>query len=147
MLGSIARLYCHPPWERKFSASGVLVLTAVAFWDASRERMVIANDGVAAAVPHFDKIAHFSAYGLLGLLACYVVVGHTNQPLKRTIWAGAIATMYVILISGACELLQGAVTERRSMEVADVIASVAGSIVSCVAFGVLLAVEYRRQTT
>lgn len=72
-----------------------------------------------------DKIFHFLAYGLLCLLWSIVFSLQTPQSLnKPIIKAIIIATVFGILL----EVLQGALTAHRSLDVYDAIANSLGAI-------------------
>ena len=74
-------------------------------------------------VEHFDKIVHFSVYGLLGTL----VVRALGRP--RAIWA-------VVLVSGfgVSDEVHQSFTPGRSMEIADWVADTLGATVAVLAY-------------
>lgn len=88
--------------------------------------IVIASSRSAVEGPkieHFDKIVHFSVYGLLGTL----VVRALGRP--RAIWA-------VVLVSGfgVSDELHQSFTPDRSMELADWVADTLGATVAVLAY-------------
>lgn len=74
-------------------------------------------------VEHFDKIVHFSVYGLLGTL----VVRALGRP--RAIWAVALVSGF-----GVSDEVHQSFTPGRSMEIADWAADTLGATVAVLAY-------------
>lgn len=88
--------------------------------------IVIASSRSAVEGPkieHFDKVVHFSVYGLLGTL----VVRAWGRP--RAIWAVVAVSAF-----GVSDELHQYFTPGRSMEFADWVADTAGAVVAVWAY-------------
>jgi len=71
-------------------------------------------------IPHFDKVVHFSVYGLLGTLACRAITGR-----RAAWWALAAVSAY-----GATDEWHQYFVPGRSTELADWIADTAGAAIA-----------------
>ena len=93
-----------------------LLVALLIFVASSRSR--VATPGV---IPHLDKVAHFSVYGLLGTL------------LVRTQWGGRWAPVVALVLAslyGVSDELHQSYVPGRSMEFADWVADTAGAAVA-----------------
>jgi VanZ family protein len=71
-------------------------------------------------IPYFDKVVHFSVYGLLGTLVCRQGRG----------WRGAVGAVLVVSAYGAADEWHQSFVPGRSSEVADWVADTAGAAVA-----------------
>ena len=71
-------------------------------------------------IPHFDKVVHFSVYGLLGTLACRAISGR-----RGAWWALAAVSAY-----GATDEWHQHFVPGRSTELADWVADTAGAAIA-----------------
>lgn len=71
-------------------------------------------------IPHFDKVVHFSVYGLLGTLACRAILGR-----RGAWWALAAVSAY-----GATDEWHQHFVPGRSTELADWVADTAGAAIA-----------------
>lgn len=75
-------------------------------------------------IPHFDKVVHFSVYGLLGTLVCRQGRG----------WRGAAVAIVAVSVYGATDEWHQSFVPGRSTELADWIADTAGAAVAAVLY-------------
>ena len=91
-----------------------LVIAVLIFTASSRSSVA------GPRIPHFDKVVHFSVYGLLGTLACRAIAG------SRGAW-WALAAVYAY---GATDEWHQYFVPGRSTEVADWVADTAGAAIA-----------------
>jgi VanZ family protein len=75
-------------------------------------------------IPYFDKVVHFSVYGLLGTLVCR----------QGRDWRGAAVAIVVVSAYGATDEWHQSFVPGRSTELADWIADTAGAVVAAVMY-------------
>lgn len=87
---------------------------------------------IQAEMPHgFDKVLHFGAYGLLGLLLGNALKGETGGRMVIIGWA--IATLY-----GVTDELHQALVPGRDASVYDLMADSAGGLAGLIVYAWLL---------
>ncbi len=102
------------PWKWAYA----VVLAATVVW-ASNHGQVSAPSGI----PNFDKLAHFSIFGLMATLVVRPFRG------RHVWWAVVIVSLF-----GVTDELHQALTPGRSMEFADWIADTTGAVVAVTAY-------------
>jgi VanZ family protein len=75
-------------------------------------------------LPYFDKVVHFSVYGLLGTLVCRQGQG----------WRGALGAVVGVSAFGATDEWHQSFVPGRSSEVADWVADTAGAALAAVLY-------------
>lgn len=111
---------------------------AVWFWPVAVAGMIFLAShrpklGGGSWFRHSDKVVHFSAYGLLGTLAC--------RPART--WRGAAVAVLATSAFGASDEWHQSFVRGRTAEVADWVADTAGA--SCAAMLYVRWSWYRRQ--
>ena len=91
------------------------VVIAVLIFSAS-SRSTVAGP----RIPNFDKVVHFSVYGLLGTLACRAIAGR-----RGAWWALIVVSAY-----GATDEWHQYFVPGRSTELADWVADTAGAAIA-----------------
>lgn len=91
-----------------------LVIAVLIFTASSRSSVA------GPKIPHFDKVVHFSVYGLLGTLACRAMPGR-----RGAWWALAAVSAY-----GATDEWHQHFVPGRSTELADWVADTAGAAIA-----------------
>ncbi|HTO04683.1 MAG TPA: VanZ family protein [Opitutus sp.] len=113
--GDYAAVQNHPPVSRRAWLWPLLVALLI-FGVSSRSH--VPTPGL---IPNFDKLAHFSVYGLLGTL------------LVRTQWGGRWAPLVALVIAslyGVTDEVHQSYVPGRSTEFADWLADTAGAAVA-----------------
>jgi VanZ family protein len=91
-----------------------LVIAVLIFTASSRSSVA------GPRIAHFDKVVHFSVYGLLGTLACRAIAGS-----RGAWWALAAVSAY-----GATDEWHQYFVPGRSSELADWVADTAGAAIA-----------------
>jgi len=91
-----------------------LVIAVLIFTASSRSSVA------GPRIPHFDKVVHFSVYGLLGTLACRAMPGR----------AGAWWALIVVSAYGVTDEWHQYFVPGRSTELEDWIADTAGAAIA-----------------
>jgi VanZ family protein len=88
--------------------------------------IVLASSGPVVSVPHapthFDKVAHFGAYGLLATLFGRVTA------VQRWTWLGIWLAIPAVSLFGATDEVHQHFTPGRTMDIFDWVADTAGAI-------------------
>lgn len=95
-----------------------VVITLLIFTASSRSSVA------GPRIPHFDKVVHFSVYGLLGTLACRAIPGRR----------GAWWALFVVSAYGATDEWHQHFVPGRSSELADWIADTTGAGVAIILY-------------
>lgn len=80
-------------------------------------------------IPHFDKVSHLFAYGILVFLWSITLVQKTTK-----IKAARISFYGAIFLGIILEILQWQLNFGRHFEILDIIANIIGSIIGLIAF-------------
>lgn len=83
----------------------------------------------APGISHFDKVAHFTVYAGLGLLAARGMQGYGAQPGGAAVFGAVLAAFY-----GASDELHQHFVPGRSADIWDLVADVLGGMTGALAW-------------
>ncbi len=104
----------RPTLRKKGPISFLLAYSAFILWASLRE------GGTGVSIQNFDKVLHFSIYGLLAAIACWVWPKMDGWK----IWLGVAAC------GGLMEVCQGYFTQGRVPSLADALANAIGAAIA-----------------
>jgi VanZ family protein len=142
MVRLLARLVVRPLWGRLVAGVLAAFLSGWAVIDAFLPPDISNPVSPSWKFPHLDKLIHFTAYGLLALLAMQAacglsraVPGPSPAAAPRLLSRSALVWLLATGISALAEAIQYHTGRGRNAELADIVASASGALAACVLFG------------
>lgn len=123
-------------WKVLLAFAPALLYAAFIFFMSSR-----AIPTTLAPPQGVDKLAHFAAYGILGVLLAFAFARAGLRAVYVVVWASLLGALY-----GVSDELHQSFVPERSAEVLDAVADAIGSFMGALGFVVLRSLWHRQRS-